>query len=304
MSDSIPSMDLMSGLRRNLTRKPFESLWFSDGNVVLATDTHLFKVHKGMLSSQSSVFRDMFDLPLVDGSEGTAGGDGGIMPETYDGLSLVKFSYEKGEEFAYLLRAVYERQFYHRDDDHTPLKVVTSLLVLSTKYDFKHIRKDVIFQISKHYPMKLNEYCAIDDEKSQLFGTNRKDCHFPLLSAAFTAQVEPLLPILYYAASDFTAKDIFQEFTSGRISMECCETLLDGRESMHSAVNNSVVKMRRLLGIRHLQKLKGTVCRTQGCTFDVPEDHTGLLDRCLTTSNLKKIEGHILIPELFPQLCP
>ncbi|KLO08393.1 hypothetical protein SCHPADRAFT_1000973 [Schizopora paradoxa] len=282
--------------------KPFEALWFSDGNVILATDTYLFKVHKSMLSSQSSVFRDMFDLPLVGDSQGPSEGDRGIVPETYDGLPLVKLADEKGEELAYLLRAVYERQFYHRDDARTPLKVVTSLLVLSTKYDFEHIRKDVIFQISKHYPMTLDEYCAIDDDKSQLFGMDRKDCHFPLLGAAFTAQVEPLLPILYYAASHFYAGDIFQAFTSGTIAMECCKTLFNGRESLQSSTNLSVASMRESLAqIRSLNKDKA--CQTQGCTLDVPDDHQTPFSSFLNTSDQKYVGGQQIIKSFFPQLC-
>ena len=104
MNDNTITIDLTS----NSDPKPFESLWFPDGNVVLATDAYLFKVHKSMLSSQSSVFRDMFDLPLVDGPDESE--VGGMVPETYDGLPLVKLADEKGEELMYLLRAVYERQ--------------------------------------------------------------------------------------------------------------------------------------------------------------------------------------------------
>ncbi len=48
---------------------PFEGLWFPDGNIILATDMYLFKVHRGILSLQSSVFRDMLELPVVDGEQ-------------------------------------------------------------------------------------------------------------------------------------------------------------------------------------------------------------------------------------------
>ncbi len=89
--------------------KPHDDLWFPDGNVVLETDTYLFKVHRGILSLQSSVFRDMFELPTIDGLQ-----DGrniaGIVPELYEGLPLVRLIGEKGEELADLLQAVYDRQ--------------------------------------------------------------------------------------------------------------------------------------------------------------------------------------------------
>ncbi len=111
-------------------------------------------------------------------------------------------------------------RYYHRDNDNTPLEVVTSLLLLSTKYDFKHIRSDVIRQIAKHYPTTLRDYCAIDFDSSKLFGRTREGCHFPLLRAAVTADVNILLPALYYAASDFSITVIL-DHEGDALGMEC-----------------------------------------------------------------------------------
>ena len=49
---------------------PHEILWFPGGNIVLSTDAYLFKVHKDILSFQSSVFKDMFDFPVVNRTRG------------------------------------------------------------------------------------------------------------------------------------------------------------------------------------------------------------------------------------------
>lgn len=89
--------------------KPHDVLWLHDGNVVLATDTFLFKVHNSVLSMQSSVFKDMFELPTIDGANASSGG-AGMAPELYEGLPLVKLVGDKGEDVAHLLRTVYERQ--------------------------------------------------------------------------------------------------------------------------------------------------------------------------------------------------
>ncbi len=90
---------------------PHESLWFPDGNVVLATDSFLFKVHKSFLSSYSSVFRDMFELPNVDGSiAGQSESGAGIVSEMLEGLPLVILAGDKGEDVVHLLRAIYERR--------------------------------------------------------------------------------------------------------------------------------------------------------------------------------------------------
>ncbi len=51
--------------------KPHETLWHKDGNIVLASDAIMYRVHKGVLANQSTVFRDMFELPNTEegGSE-------------------------------------------------------------------------------------------------------------------------------------------------------------------------------------------------------------------------------------------
>ena len=43
--------------------KTVDELWFQDGNLVLATATHKFRVFRGVLEQNSSFFRTMFTLP-------------------------------------------------------------------------------------------------------------------------------------------------------------------------------------------------------------------------------------------------
>lgn len=45
--------------------KPSQSkeIWFEDGNIVLQTESTLFKVHQGVLARHSSIFFDMFSVP-------------------------------------------------------------------------------------------------------------------------------------------------------------------------------------------------------------------------------------------------
>ena len=62
-----------------------EALYFPDGNVVICSagtgegpGRVAFRVHKSVLSFHSTMFKDMFSLPAVDG-----------VNETYDGVPLV-----------------------------------------------------------------------------------------------------------------------------------------------------------------------------------------------------------------------
>lgn len=40
-----------------------DNIWFEDGNIVLQTATKRYRVHKGVLATHSSIFKDMLSLP-------------------------------------------------------------------------------------------------------------------------------------------------------------------------------------------------------------------------------------------------
>ncbi|KLO07748.1 hypothetical protein SCHPADRAFT_945039 [Schizopora paradoxa] len=190
--------------------KRHDFLWFPDGNVVLATDASLFKVHKSLLAVHSSVFRDMFELPNV-GHAGVVPGrdDAGLASEAYEGVPMVTLVGDKGEDVAHLLRAVFEP---------------------NTKYDFNTVRKNVILHISRNYPKTLREYDALYGYNSPMFGKRRTECHFPLLAAAVTAEVDVLLPSLFLACSELDINEIIRQSQS--ITLETLRILIDGRERL------------------------------------------------------------------------
>ncbi len=89
--DSYDDSDSEGAATPALVPKHHDALWFPDGNVVLATNKYLFRVHKSLLSLHSSVFRDMFKLPIVDGPS-AAENAAGMAPEMYEGLPLVRLA--------------------------------------------------------------------------------------------------------------------------------------------------------------------------------------------------------------------
>ena len=96
MADS----DATSLKRRRPDESRDEDLYFEDGSVIISAkgtggDLAYFRVHKSVLSKQSTVFKDMFSLPSP--------------PEVdkYDNLPLVHV-HDNAEEFKQFLRAIYD----------------------------------------------------------------------------------------------------------------------------------------------------------------------------------------------------
>ncbi|KLO05404.1 hypothetical protein SCHPADRAFT_727660 [Schizopora paradoxa] len=221
---------------------PHESLWFPAGDVILATEWFLFKVHKDILSTQSSVFKDMFDFPAVNDVE-MRENRAERSVDVYEGLPMVTMVGDKGKDVVRLLRTVYERQYYRRDDRRTPLETIIALLRLSTKYDFKHIQADVIMQISKEYPLNIDAYEKLDKWDAPTFGQRREYCHFDLLKHAYELKVDGLLPILYYACATFNSTRIFIYTYDGRLDPDCLGILIRGKSNLDFAVTDYLGKL-------------------------------------------------------------
>ena len=49
--------------------KKDEEFWFDDGNIIVVAGDTAFKLYKGVLSSVSPVFKDLFSMPQPDNPE-------------------------------------------------------------------------------------------------------------------------------------------------------------------------------------------------------------------------------------------
>jgi hypothetical protein len=70
-------------------------LWFPDGNIILEARNRRFKVHHGVLSLHSPVFKDMFTLPIA-----------GNVP-AQEGEPPVVVLHDAGMDVEYMLREFY-----------------------------------------------------------------------------------------------------------------------------------------------------------------------------------------------------
>lgn len=79
--------------------RPHDKFWYSDGSIVLATDVHLYRVHRSMLAEYSKVLRDIFEMPTGNSSA-----------DCWEDVPMVRMVGDKDDEVEILLKALYQRK--------------------------------------------------------------------------------------------------------------------------------------------------------------------------------------------------
>ena len=75
--------------------KRSDTVWYDDGSVVLQAEDTLFRVYRGILQSNASVFKDLFELPQPDDAE------------RYEGCPLITM-HDTSEDMEVFLRTLHE----------------------------------------------------------------------------------------------------------------------------------------------------------------------------------------------------
>ncbi|KLO07211.1 hypothetical protein SCHPADRAFT_945460 [Schizopora paradoxa] len=167
--------------------RPHDDIWYSDGSVVLATDTHLYRVHKSMLAKHSKVLKDLFEIPTA-----------GVEADRWEDVPLVRMAGDSDEEVCVLLKALYGMNL--KDVLRTmALSKATALLSISSKYDFNEIRRDVIAHLASLFPSTFEKYKASDYHTQ----TPCAESLFNLIVVAHRCEVQIILPVLYYLCATF-----------------------------------------------------------------------------------------------------
>jgi len=194
--------------------RPHDDFWFSDGSVVLATEVHLYRVHKSMLAKYSSVLNDMFEIP----SEGAN-------TDCWEGVPIVKMAGDSDEDVFALLKSLYNRSF--RDTlEGSGLSVLSSLLSISTKYDFRETRADVVQYLELLFPNSLEKYQTSIRKLHILSPT----CFqlFTLAVTAFRCEILSILPTLFYYCTSFSLNVILKYIHI--LPEDCSDIFLLGRD--------------------------------------------------------------------------
>jgi len=157
--DQEPSINLAgnSGLP-----PPHDKLWYEDGNIQLATDAHLYRVHKSVLIKQSTAFKDMFELPNTPPEVGEETGRSMVsLSEQWNGVPVVRMVGDSDEDVRYFIQALYNRDFFRTHKPGTvTLPILTALVNTSIKYDVRNIRNEIVEHLKPFYPETLEGFDA------------------------------------------------------------------------------------------------------------------------------------------------
>jgi len=109
----IPSYDMPS-LVTPTTLIRSQDVWYDDGNVVIQTENIVFKVFRGILASNSTVFADMFSVPQPTNDTG---------PDVYDSCPLVQI-YDTPDDARHFLKAIHDAGSAYFALKHTSEKLI------------------------------------------------------------------------------------------------------------------------------------------------------------------------------------
>ncbi|TDL18485.1 hypothetical protein BD410DRAFT_793190 [Rickenella mellea] len=199
------------------------NLWFDDGSVVLSSEQTLFRVHRSVLSFNSTIFRDMFSLP--------PGEDAGEDPEdTWEGLPLVKM-HDDDEDIANFLTALYDRTY---SLSSLPIDVLAGLLRTSTKYEVAHLRTQAIKYLGPIYDLSYRSLTTLQPYTTKTHGVQFATL---IINTARETKAELLLPGAFFFLAMQDIDVIFETVTKEerpryKISMDDLKTCINGREQL------------------------------------------------------------------------
>ncbi|KLO07216.1 hypothetical protein SCHPADRAFT_1001830 [Schizopora paradoxa] len=237
-SESLPAKD--EGFQES-SAQPHKDIWHSDGSIVLATDVHLYRVHKSLLSKHSKILKDLLEIPTADANT-----------EFWEDVPIVRMAGDKDDEVSVLLEALYDRNFRDTLRGYQ-IAALSSLLSISTKYDFDGIRADVLRTLKSFFP---NEFKNLGISKrlwSNLFSKGL----FELLVVAHRCEAQSILPTVYYLCATFPINSILERLHI--LPEECMKNILRGRDVLCC--------MSQGLSVRTMQAMRGDglfskTCRT------------------------------------------
>ncbi|KZP23502.1 hypothetical protein FIBSPDRAFT_930555 [Athelia psychrophila] len=168
-------------------------MWFEDGNIVLQAERTQFKVHRGTLVQNSSVFSDMLSFPQPPGPASMV-----------EGCPVVQLS-DSANDMTFVLKALFQRGFAPTGKP-LEIEIVAAFLRLGKKYDIEVLRVEALERIFTEVPTTLDEMLYNGIKPTRLIAEGEAICYpytnsFPwpaILNLAREHDLQSVIPLALY----------------------------------------------------------------------------------------------------------
>ncbi|KAG6336748.1 hypothetical protein ID866_2353 [Astraeus odoratus] len=206
-----------------------DRFWFTDGNIVLAVEQKLFKIHRSKLMC-SIVFADMLELPQPE------------VVEAVDGCPLVALPGDSVADWTVVLNWLYDRSSVFESRLAT-FTIIVGALRISTKYEISDLRSWCKQQLLSRWPSNLSK-----------MNTNAIPNAAEAICLARELDVPEILPAAFYALSVQRWGRGTDGWTSHRIlSPEDTRRLVVGREELQEHLINLLTRWESLSRTDHAE---------------------------------------------------
>ncbi|EDR01758.1 uncharacterized protein LACBIDRAFT_333017 [Laccaria bicolor S238N-H82] len=217
-------------------------IWFDDGSVVIQAEQTQFRVHRGMLSRQSSIFRDMFSVPQPPGDQ----------EPVIEGCSIVHVS-ESSQDWEGLLTLMYDNLRVYGSDDPMPISLIAVMLRLGKKYDMEHFLKEAVTRLQYEFPRNLSDWDLISDQPFSKLAQSGDSMSLDIIILAQEAGIQSILPLAYLFF-----------FNNG----DSMEKVYSTYEMEYGTTATAPPDVQKILVLGREKLLRGTVCNTYGWLAD------------------------------------
>ncbi|GBE89310.1 hypothetical protein SCP_1503180 [Sparassis crispa] len=215
-----------------------DEFWFTDGNIVLITRNVAFRVHQGVLSRHSDVFRDLFTVPQP-----------AVQERMFDS-PVVRLS-DSASDLRHLLRVLYDgRRFYLMREDRLPFAAVEALVRLGQKYEIQDLREQGLVLLKAVFPdnfLAWNASLKANSEDTSTVVMETTDA-IAAVNLARVIGCRSMLPAALYRCCQLSAAELCGGVSRGdghteQLSAEDVERCIDAKARLMSAY--AVGRMRR-----------------------------------------------------------
>ncbi|GBE89172.1 hypothetical protein SCP_1501800 [Sparassis crispa] len=204
-----------------------EEFWFTDGNVILVSGETSFRVHQGVVSRHSEVFRDLFSVPQPENEEKRFG------------CPVICLS-DSPIDLRYLLRVLYDGRKYYlkRREEQLELAEVAALVGLAQKYQIEDLREDGILRLKTCFTDKFDVWEDILNKSQASYSSTlmrfRPTDAIAAVDLAHRTDTLSMLPIALYLCCTLESSYLIRGVTRAdgtveRLSPEDLERCLDAR---------------------------------------------------------------------------